>query len=1182
VPNPIQQFFLNGGLNLDDSLLVPPAGQKESLFQLGDYRYALNCRIGGSRTNNMGAVENILGTELKTSLIYIWNGANFTSLVSQLPTFGTNKCIGYYENKATQEGIFFNWNSDGDHGIYLFDLKLNKVHELFGPGVIFGTPSGESAILNFDQNKEILGVSIVGRILLFTDDLNPPRMIDMDNIYKTRYDVQSGGKDITDFHLNLIKPPPVSPPVLVISTGAAEKKLEKGVFQACYRYVYKDGTRSVWSPRSNIATAMRDVSAGYDRITIWDEGAIYGLTPAEETANNGFNGIPNNEIRVQAFIDHIEVAIRNSQNDTYRIITATDFAGIGNTLATFDNDSEGVPVPPSELNQLFDNVPLLSKTLTVINNRVMLGNNTEDFPHIPDFAIENVTVYSKITPVSDNFASITRAHFPVSSTYDRLHAMNNGNTLSFKEGGIYQLAVEFGDENGRKSLAYTDPQWNVKIPRLDFGTTGSYWHAIGFNFVAGFTPPNWATWYQILRSECLNMDFFAVGVCNKFELRKDLAWNIGITAAELKSIDSHPSFIRIAGLLDTEIVSLASIGIASYIYIDIRNWTNASRAAGSVPRETEAQLLVNIKADTAHGTILENPSNKIFYNFEEGDIVRFKADLGSGPVVVEYPIVKVVGHYLVVDMDKAITDLPGLGGGLTLATNNKIIEVYRPKKPSEGAVQFYECGEWYPILFPKTASRAFSKTDWRFTDNNSITVNVYSDYHIYGKYPVRNGDVHLINKPMFLDYVSGGADQTTDPFHIECMKPDPDAIAGSWEHASGRPNVAYEKQAVQKKKTTQVRFGGLFIVDSIRNNINNFQGFDQKVYPLSFGDIQLLRTTSNAQVESIGDIMLMLCENQTVSIYVDRSTVEELSGNTQILLSDKVLGSFNTLLGDHGTLNPESYVQDKGRSYYYDSNNGEWIRYSRDGLTSISDYKMRNFFKQLGNLLLPEYLDYDTRPRVISGYDRYNDELVVNYKHASLPGSFYNLPGEYKTVSFNDLTGHRRWRSFYSFTPEKFGSIGDYLVAFNNGQMFLHEAAPSDDTHNLFYFENKADSLLELVANQFPKDEKTWHTINLIASHKWSIESFITDVLGSSTIIPSTPQETFLELDKFEARGTAFYSEIPGDKNTPNAVSEEEAIINGDPMKGRFLRVLMKLDPDIVVSSSLQMVNIGFTESKKN
>jgi len=58
-------FTPAGGMNQDDSIITPSAGAAgNSLFGAGDYRYALNARIGSSNRDNFGDLENIKDTLL--------------------------------------------------------------------------------------------------------------------------------------------------------------------------------------------------------------------------------------------------------------------------------------------------------------------------------------------------------------------------------------------------------------------------------------------------------------------------------------------------------------------------------------------------------------------------------------------------------------------------------------------------------------------------------------------------------------------------------------------------------------------------------------------------------------------------------------------------------------------------------------------------------------------------------------------------------------------------------------------------------------------------------------------------------------------------------------------------------------------------------------------------------------
>src|SRR6185503_1386368 len=58
-----QTFAAMGGMNQDDSVVTPSANAAgRNSFGLGDYKYALNARIGSSKSDNFGDVEILKGT----------------------------------------------------------------------------------------------------------------------------------------------------------------------------------------------------------------------------------------------------------------------------------------------------------------------------------------------------------------------------------------------------------------------------------------------------------------------------------------------------------------------------------------------------------------------------------------------------------------------------------------------------------------------------------------------------------------------------------------------------------------------------------------------------------------------------------------------------------------------------------------------------------------------------------------------------------------------------------------------------------------------------------------------------------------------------------------------------------------------------------------------------------------
>src|SRR5690606_14009899 len=336
----------------------------------------------------------------------------------------------------------------------------------------------------------------------------------------------------------------------------------------------------------------------------------------------------------------------------------------------------------------------------------------------------------------------------------------------------------------------------------------------------------------------------------------------------------------------------------------------------------------------------------------------------------------------------------------------------------------------------------------------------------------------------------------------------------AWERATGRSVAAYSVVPQIRFKPTLARFGGQIIEESLVNNVNRFRPEDPKVYPSEYGRIRYLIQVNNQQVDSVGSILLAIGEREAWSIYVNRTTIEDLSGRTQVALSTRVLGSFNTLLGSHGTLNPESVAFNRGRVYWWDALNGTWVRYGRDGLTALSKYKMRGWFKDLGQLLSPHYHS-DEIPLAISGYDPRNEMLVTRQDHSGLPATFRGYSG-YKGATFSE--DDVRWKDIHDLDPEMFADINDQMVSFKEGSLFLHEQT---DEYNTFYG-TKYDSYIEPVFNPTPKENKVWESINIVSTDGWSVERIIGEYRGASRLI----QQSVIPLDNFEAAEDMFWAAI--------------------------------------------------------
>jgi hypothetical protein len=1134
-----------GGINQDDSPFVPPAGSGGiSPFEQGDYRYALNCRIGSSSEDNASSVENIPST-LEISNYWTWNGSAF---VSGSAPAGTNTALNKYEDRENNTFYWFVKNSNNDHQILKFVKHENKIYEMLKwDGLNFNT---------------FISVCKIGQYLIFTDNSNAPRIINTENIYDLKYTL---GSDFSEYHISFAKWAPIMPPLIKADTGQSSDFMKKGAFQFSYRYVYVGGFKSTLSPPSPFCTNQT-----YDQDYVFEvslPGYIY------DKENDSY--FTHESIKFYEIVEYIELVYRESSIQPWKMFQRHKVESSGNQTFYFSNNGNIAIIPAIEGTQYSDSVPFLSGSCEAIDNRPMFANNTDEL-EVPEFAVENVQVYSEDVGDSWNasgalFSGLSGGQQAIKTAVSQLQQ------FTFKEGGIYKLGILYQHHSGRTGLVISPDNWIYQIPRPTLVALNpdqfEKFHALGFTIPGTIDPPEWATSYQIVRTNCLNMEFFIQGVCN------DVLW-LGKTTTPSSSLtdfgtmptviqdiinaninaDASQNEIDRARMLASayrEDISVSDIDDASRIYFDCNNWINQS-------------------SKNAGGT-QSNVSNNVFYNFKQGDRIRYVGVVGGVLTWIDEEIIEFTGRGFIVNKRDDVTFLPKIADALWYSWYQQI-EIYRPKVVNDqDNFLFYEIGEWYPITDPGTISRDFAKRDFSWTDRATVTAVSYSNdlYPVYSAMPVYTGDTWIVNKSFYFNYYSAasGKSGVAACAYFMQMNEDPKNAGGAWNHNQGRPFIAYEYIPTQFIKETQIRFGNKFLEDSLFIGINTFLDRNQFIYPGEYGKIRAMVNTSNAQVQSVGNVLLVIGEQESWSVYVNRTTLEDLSGRSQVAISDKVLGSFNTLLGSNGTLNPESISKESERVLWWNERKGVWVRYSRDGLTEISKFGMKNWFKDLSDLINSYYYTGSEVPKALSIFDDYHEEWITTINHSLLPATFKGYDS-YKCVSFAERNADKRWKSWYDYLPDLFAGLDNQTYSIIGSVVHQHEGGADFGS----FYGVKKDSILEFIANPEYRKNKIWKAITLTSSDRWSFPS----ILGDWKSNGGTRQQSEILLAQLKNLEGSYWSPVRKDGNSPNAVNFEEGVVKGNTMRSKTLLLQLMLDPDVTYYSLFHWLNVSYDMSEQN
>ena len=356
----INTNFIAGRMNKSvDERLIPP----------GEYKNALNVRLGSTETTDIGAVENSKGNEKLTSLQY---GGN--------PLSVNATCIGAYADAIRETMYWFVHDKNPNGTTVNLIVSYNSITAITTYHVT------SVVVLNFNPSYLITGVQLVEELLFFTDNYNPPRVI---NINRT-YSVPSGGVDtFTEDDISLIvRPPgfsvfanPVSgakefdlavPTITLNKTSENEENfLNDRFISFAYRYRYLDKQYSATSLFTKAAFQPKPFN-------------IEPTTMVNEGMENRFNSATIEYSTGPKNVLEIELLYKESTSNVIYIIENFVKSELGwndNEIRDFQFSASKVygTLGSDELLRQYDNVPQLAQALTIQGNRIMLGNYTEGY-----------------------------------------------------------------------------------------------------------------------------------------------------------------------------------------------------------------------------------------------------------------------------------------------------------------------------------------------------------------------------------------------------------------------------------------------------------------------------------------------------------------------------------------------------------------------------------------------------------------------------------------------------------------------------------------------------------------------------------------------------------------------------------------------------------------------------------
>lgn len=461
----VTNTFLGGKMNMDIDERVLPNNQ---------YMNGLNIEIISPESENTsyvsgnsGTLRNTLGNAVPTD--NVGNSLLVTDIAGN-PLINA-RTLGVCKNEKANT-IYWIITSDNEDIIceYLDRPDVLPYGEVGTLTYVLRAPKpavGER-YLALDPLYIITGINYVDGVLYWTDNLNPPRKINVAQ-FKT-WTVT--GFTWTQDDINVIVKPPTSAPTIALLNDLTDKNYMKDRFlYFSVRWKYKDNSYSAMSPFSMVA--FTPSAFAYNTSTAGNSGMLNYYNKVNITVKTGDRQVTDIQIlfKDSAYPNIYVIETINKQKPIVGVSPIPN-----NTTWTykgFDNSKIYRTLPSHELTRLFDNVPNVALAQDFIGSRLTYGNYKQFFNLKTSFLTKVIPNY-KVEAIS----SIT--------------AIPTGQVrASFKTNRDYEIGFSYVDDYGRMSTPITSPTNTCHISSSASGTR------VSMRITIYHYPPHWASKYRI-------------------------------------------------------------------------------------------------------------------------------------------------------------------------------------------------------------------------------------------------------------------------------------------------------------------------------------------------------------------------------------------------------------------------------------------------------------------------------------------------------------------------------------------------------------------------------------------------------------------------------------------------------------------------------------------------------------
>lgn len=321
----------------------------DEVIPLPFHKEARNIRFRGIAPNMR--MENVPGTTLLNNPL--------------LPVVGMNVTIARYFDAVKKRIFFFNENSVGNHGIYIYNMRSLSFQRLIEVGV-----NTDGDVLGFDANVVITSIDIIykddsdGSVLYYIDSLYRPTQININKYLAGLYAV------IKREYIDVCKAASPMPPYCVYKNiSVTANNLKNGLYQFRTREVSDNLEKSVYSTCSQVPLPYKSGNPAINKVESNNSGIkVYFQTGGADV------------IRIELHVRQIKDGLASDDWKRVETFIKTDLAISDNSIYEyiFLNDNVYLSGVPKEFNLFYDYVPDKANCQVLLNgNRLAYGALTE-------------------------------------------------------------------------------------------------------------------------------------------------------------------------------------------------------------------------------------------------------------------------------------------------------------------------------------------------------------------------------------------------------------------------------------------------------------------------------------------------------------------------------------------------------------------------------------------------------------------------------------------------------------------------------------------------------------------------------------------------------------------------------------------------------------------------------------